>query len=368
MTNIMAVTVGDGKGGRAVYVCTDSQATIGEQKLSSQKLFYRGGNFIAWTGSQPRAFRTIDDIDKMGKSVEPRYVCERIVDFSKETFAWGKENSQGYIVAGVESGEPVIYSVLINERTLDSQHSDWETIEKRYHTFQGSGSRHTAPAIQRDMETGNILLPDLAEGMWFCFSLSQRADVDLFVNDNLQIGLVTPRYTRVLYHPAVYLGEVSKGDRVTDHHLNFGIDLTDTNDLSEDDRAGLDDMGATMNDLYHYLLVESMRLTRLDRWVNSAHTAHKTTADVKEREKCEAEKVQGLQKRDTQKTRLVELVDSWASGDFSMLRESLKKYHERREEMHESGARALEKLRSKKLGSQKPANGSAELGGEKAPF
>ncbi len=363
MTNIMAVTVGYRDGKNAVYVCTDSQGTSWQDKQNLQKLFRRGGNLIASTGSYKRLTDAVRDLKELKDGVEPSYVCQRILDFGKANFRFKDENDwQIYVVVGMESGKPTIYSVGLGIDSLNPNSGVepiWRDVTRAFH---GSGSRQTAPAVQRDIETGNTKLDDLTEGMSFVFSLANRADIDLFVNDRLQIGLVTPDQTRLLYHPVI-TSDGGLQDSTDYFRVNFGIsekqplpkDLGDLNHL----RAGL-------NDLYHALLVSCRGMEIEDRDVNAANTAAKT--DLPNREKHEAERQNALKRRDERKVHVTDLVDSWTSGDFSKLSEALKRYHDRREEMYDQGAQALEKLRTKNQVSEKLANGGAELGGEKAPF
>src|SRR3989338_5294612 len=96
MTNIMAVTVGykeklEDNIGRAVYICTDSQATGWAQKGHVQTLFSRGGNLITSTGTHKRAIDSIHDLDQLNKSVEPAYIAERLLDFGRANFKFRDE-------------------------------------------------------------------------------------------------------------------------------------------------------------------------------------------------------------------------------------------------------------------------------------
>ncbi len=346
MTNIMAVTVGYRDGKNAVYVCTDSQATGWEQKGNVQKLFRRGGNLISSTGRHSRAIESIRELGQLKNRVEPSYIAQRLLDFGKENFKFGDEkDGQDYVVVGLEGGQPVIYSVILSKHSLDPN-SGYAPIEKVPHSFRGSGSRQTIPAMQRDMETGNMRFDDLTEGMYFCFSLSNRADIDLFVNDRLQIGLVTPSQTRLLYHPAI-TSDGGLQDATDYFRVNF--DIPDAQTLPED-LGDLNHLRACLNDLYHALLVSCRGMEIEDRDVNAANTAAKT--DLTNREKHEAERQNALKRRDERKFYVAELVDSWTSGYFSILTEALKRYHDRREEMYDSGLDALEKLKGQKPDGQ----------------
>ena len=184
------------------------------------------------------------------------------------------------------------------------------------------------------METGNLRFDDLTEGMSFIFSLANRADIDLFVNDRLQIGLVTPNQTRLLYHPAV----TSDGG-LTDEMDYFGVNFPIlTLQTSPEGSVTPDNLRAGLNDLYHALLVSCRSMEIEDRSVNAANTAAKT--DFSNREKHQAESQKALERRDKRKSHVDDLVDSWTSGDFSRLANALKRYHHRREEIYGSGVEA----------------------------
>src|SRR3989338_934241 len=342
MTNIMAVTVGYKDGKNAVYICTDSQATGWEEKGNVQKLFRRGGNLISSTGRHSRTIESIRELGQLKSGVEPSYIAQRLLDFGKANFKFGDEkDGQDYVVVGLEKGEPVIYSIILSKDTLDP-HSRYPPIEKVPHSFRGTGSRQTIPAIQRDMETGNLRFDDLTEGMSFIFSLANRADIDLFVNDRLQIGLVTPNQTRLLYHPAV-TSDGGLTDEMDYFRVNF--DIPDTQALPED-LGDLNRLRAGLNDLYNAFLVSCRAMEIEDRAVNAASTAVKT--NFPNRDKHEADRQKALERRDTRKEHVMMLVDAWTKGEPYWLGEALKKYHRRREEMYFSGLQALEKLREQK--------------------
>jgi hypothetical protein len=68
----------------------------------------------------------------------------------------------------------------------------------------GSGRQFVGPALQRDSERGFMVLPETPlEAMLLCYSVGVKADSDLYVNDQLQFGCVSPSETRLLLHPDV---------------------------------------------------------------------------------------------------------------------------------------------------------------------
>lgn len=342
----MAVTTRYGKEGDAVYICTDSQTTGYGAKIKSQKLFSRGGVLIAGSGNRGRIEATMDNLrDLRGKMVDPSYVSQRLVDFGRGFKFRGKQDGQSHIVVGLENGKPTIYEVVLSSQRYGME-KEVPLFRRTRRSFQGSGSSQTGPAIKRDMQTKSRVLYDPTEGLLFCFSFGSIADEDIAVDERLQIGLVTPEKTRLLYHPTVELFSEDSWE-----YLRTNLDLKATRD--ELDKLGKEDRGkhhriyAVFNDLYQALLVSCKSMESVDADANDAHTWSKVDPSL--REDYDADRREFILKRDEAKTAVTELLNSWLSGDVSVIEDSLRRYNERRMESYKGLKEAVEAIRKLSL-------------------
>ena len=326
-----------------VYVCSDSQAT-GEEKSTAQKLFVQGSNAFTGTGRADRILSLRASMLNL-QNPTPKQLAELLIERGKD-FKIDRKDPNDYLamlVAGVEEKSPVLYHVSVS----GTPNMEPEYAKIDYASFDGSGRRQTMPAIQRDIETGNIDIFDATEGMNLCFSLGDRAGRDMYVDDKFQISLVTPDGVRILYHPRIDLG-VGTGphDYFNYFRANFDINL-DTDKLKDNDYEGLSDIYAAMNDLYNSLLVTCGNINSVDRRVNRASTMAKV--DRVQRDKHELKRQEFVKERDLEKSYTNELVNAWISGNVDRIVEALGSYRERRVARYENGQAYVSRLQGNEL-------------------
>ncbi len=363
MTNIMAVTVPYGND-RAVYVCSDSQSSGGRDKTNVQKLVSRGGNLITATGKGYRIEAIQKNLLELeGQAYEPSYVAQRIFDdFQKKFKLRSKKDGEAYIVAGHENKVPSICLVEINELTLDPK-SGIEPVQRRPYVFRGSGSSRTNPDFQRDIEKGNFCLDDIPEGMVFCISYGEKASGDIAVDDKLQLGLIMPERTSLIYHPQTRFPDYFELVRYL--FTNLGNTLTETDDFLRAASASPEELDlmpdeivtpgienvshlyATFNDLYICITIASKIVDNIDHRYNSANTRLKTCAES-EKNRIIKSRDQELGRRDEAKIELSRLLMAWISGDITAIKEALHEYNSMREEKHGKASDFIQRLKAQR--------------------
>ena len=347
MTNIMAIKVGSEHGPESgVYVCSDSQFSNEREKGRAQKLFLRGGNLITSTGRLDRLMESVESLKDLKDGSPPSYVCERVFEHGRKfnfrkPKKGGHQDSQGYIVAGLENDEPTIYSVNISREAYEPDPEFKPIIKMPSYCFKGSGSSQVVPATQRDFETGNMGLVDFVEGLALCFSYGEKAQIDLWVDEKLQIGLITPKFTRLLYHPAT---NFSIEDAIKHFTLSTGI-VFDPKEFTEDHRKGFGNVNTVLNDLYQAFLINCKTMENADRDVNSYNAMSKT--DFSKREKYEKNRLLSIEERDSIRGYIKELFDGWVSGDISKIAEAVRTHTKRREERYKSADEFIKRLGDK---------------------
>lgn len=336
MTNVMAFTVGGDR--ERIYICSDSQSSdrIHGRKYPAQKLFTAGDTLFACSGYRPKILQLKGAVRGVGDNPSPSEVGERMLEEGRKMGfdVADPDDRLAAAVVGIENGEPVLYHVYVsgNENTKPYMH-------RQDHTFIGSGGHDVIPAFERDIRTGTVAMTDLAEGMAACFGYGTVADVGIFVDDKMQIGLVGSDVTRLLYHPQMPWG----GDADVHDYLAYqrlSLDLTDLgdwnefSDIPEQELDRLSDAYSMLNDLYHALHVSCTNMQQQAAEFNRNNTL---AANVKhERDSYMQKASEALARRDAYKARVEALVSAWVSGDAGKIAEAIELYTKHRRALHES--------------------------------
>lgn len=336
MTNIMAFGV-EHLGSRSVYACSDSQITYGGEKRNVQKLFLRNRNLVVGSGKGRRMAETIDSLE-IDESAEPKSICEKIVESGRGKFHDNKD-VQTYTVLGIEDGQPVIYSVVLN-RQVYNRKGDAQPYRKVNSDFSGTGGSQTIPRIKQDVVAGNINLYDEQEALCFCFSFGGKARAEMTVDDKLQIGIVTSEATRLLYHPETNFR--STEDYLDYFNSNIGTKFTPEDLKRGEVVEGLGHTHALFNDLYQAIFIKSRQMEADDIAANMAYTLSKV--DGARRALHDDDRLANLAKRDGKKEELKELTDAWFSGDPENIKRAVAKHAKRRVEEYASAIEFLKKL------------------------
>ena len=174
----------------------------------------------------------------------------------------------------------------------------------------------------------------------FCFSYGFKAGVDLFVDDKLQIGLVTPEAQKLIYHPEVNFR--SEMDYLNYIFGDFGLPIKE---IDEDGHLKAGSVKGLLNDLYTFMLVTAKRMEDDDIEANKAHTSSKTNSA--NREKHEEKRRVFIGRRDEEKGYLKDLIGSWLSGDLQKVKEELLKFTEKRIKIYNGAIDFSEELKTK---------------------
>jgi len=309
--------------GHPAFICSDSQATGEGDKGVVNKLFYRGTNLGTGTGVYSKLIEAVNKINRLGEYPTIDDVTETIIRCQGVRKKSKRKPDFSALVAGLRDGKTELYAV------------EYERTPIEHFVFGGSGGSQTFPAFQRDSETGNIIISDIAEGMNMCFSYGDKAGHDMYVDDKLQIGVVDRNGVHMLYHPEVGLSE---RDRLAYMRSFLGPDLKEYCDDSALN------VSAVLSDLYTALRRTCGKMNWQDVVTNRMNTLSKVYEES--REKHETARTLHMKERDKHKGHVKELADAWLFRDVGKVVQALRTYQERRNAQYDEAIKYAASLKT----------------------
>jgi 20S proteasome alpha/beta subunit len=349
MTNIFAFKLRDGNEKTAkeyILAESDSQATsffTNSRKNDAQKL-YRIGNYLTMFSGDVESGMSIIKELQYSPSRYANDAADGIINFANR-FKLNQDIPLTFIVSGYDNrGTKSIYYVDATGARLGRQiHHKVPLI------FDGSGSRESHRAFQRDIEKFTSIPTDLIEGLKACYEWGVKAAEDIGSNDKFQLGLISEDGIKTLYHPDVRMGP-------NDSYVYFKTNLPSVN-IPKPEEIRLSDGIAgkakvLLNDLYNAVITTCGRMHVRDLECNRELFNLKT--EPKERTKTEKELSKRLAYRDKEKLNLRDLVTAWNSGDSSQIVSSLDSFYRQRRIENYEGILNHSNISQKRLADYMP--------------